>query len=277
MNFFKGLSILFLTVSSPLLSDLSSYNNPVCTDNEYICCAKNPSQSLQLYLGPEIYHVHRIREGGAKQDGLITGVRAGYDRIKRYKLYVGFDAFYAKGTLDGKAPAGHCLKSKFSDLSVEGRFGYTLKSKGKYSPSITPYAGIGYFVEKNNFSEPSSTPIHFRTSYFYAAAGFLSQITLNDKFDLGLNFKAKFPYEAKCKVSNDPGENDSKQVINEKFQYRVELPITYKLCGNADQFRISFIPFYELRQYGHHPNYPCDFLETKLSLYGVQFKLMYCM
>jgi|GEM_PF-976475 len=278
MNFLKELSIFFFIVSLPIMSDLPSYNN--CqpeSDNEYFSSSKNQSHSLQMYIGPEIYNVHRTREGGAKQDGLITGVRAGYDRIKRYKIYYGFDAFYAKGNLDGKNSADKSLKSNYSDLSVEGRLGYTLKSKHKYCPTITPYAGVGYFVEKNNFTEPTSTPIHFRTSYLYAAGGFLSQITLNDRFDLGLNFKAKFPFEAKCRVTHDPREADSKQVINEKFQYRIELPITYKLFGYDDQFRLSLVPFYEFRQYGHHPNYPCDYLETKLNLYGVQFKIMYCL
>ena len=276
MNFLKRLSICFFTLTLPLLSDLPSFSNSEkCS--EYNCFARCKSKPLQFYIGPEIYNVHRTREGGATQDGLVTGVRAGYDRIKRYKIYFGFDTLYATGKLDGKSGAGNCLKSDYTDISVEGRLGYTLKSKGNFCPSITPYAGLGYLVEKNNFTEPESTPIHFRTSYLYAAVGFLSQISLSDRFDLGLNFKAKYPYEARCRVTHDPRQANSKQVINEKFQYRIELPITYKFLGCSDDFRFSVVPFYELRQYGRHPNYPCDYLETKLRLCGVQLKIMYCM
>lgn len=278
MKFFTRLSALLLTLSTPVLSDICHEDPDRHQVFEYPCFAKKSStKDLQLYIGPEIYHVHRKREGGAKQNGMLYGVRAGYDRIKRYKVYYGFDALYASGILDGKGGSGQCLKSNFSDTSVEGRLGYTLKSKCNYQPSLTPYVGVGYFVEKNNFTHPKETPIHFRTSYLYAAVGFLSQITLSDRFDIGFNFKAKFPYEARCRVSHDRNEDDSKQVIHEKFQYRAELPVTYKFFDCDDHFRLSFVPFYELRQYGHHPNFPGDFLETRLNIYGLQLKIMYCL
>lgn len=259
-------AVLFFSIASTsLFSSLPDFN------------FKSTKDSLQLYIGPEIYHVHRTRQGGTKQDGLIYGFRAGYDRIERYKVYWGFDVLHASGTLDGKSGAGNCLKSHFSDTSVEGRTGYTLKSKCGRKPSLTPYVGIGYFVEKNNFSEPENRPIHFCTRYLYASLGFLSQISLCDRLDAGLNFKAKFPYDAKCKVSHDPEEKDSTQAVKEKFHYRIELPMTYHPCVEIDQARISFVPFYELRQYGYHPNYPGDFLETKLHIYGLQVKFMYCL
>lgn len=278
MNFTKRLLVLLLTISTPLLSQVSLFDDSCPNSQDSFCLLNNATlRSLKLYVGPEFYHVHRKREGGAKQDGLIYGIRAGYDRIKPSSLYLGFDVLYGKGTLDGHNAAGHCLKSKFSDISVEGRLGYTLTMKCRLQPSFSPYAGIGYFVEKNNFSKPRPTPIHFKNSYLYAAIGFLSQISITDRFDLGFNFKAKFPYEARCRVSNDPREDDSKQNIQEKFQYRAELPITYKFAECYDRFCLSVVPFYELRQYGHQPNYPCDFLETRLNIYGIQLKMMYCL
>jgi hypothetical protein len=277
MNLLSKLLGLFLTLSFPVICELEVNNHDECCFKNCTSFSEKLTKGLQLYVGPEIYHVHRTREGGAKQDGMLYGIRAGYDRIKRYKIYYGFDALYASGILDGKGGSGQCLESKFSDALVEGRLGYTLKSKCRYKPSFTPYVGVGYFIEKNNFTHPKETPIHFRTSFLFAAVGFLSQITITDKFDIGFNFKARFPYDATCRVSHDPNEDNSKQVINEKFQYRAELPLTYKFFDCDDHLRLSFVPFYEFRQYGHHPNFPADFLETKLNIYGLQLKIMYCL
>lgn len=278
MNSVIKIVIFFIMTSAPILSQTCPSDTPSSNfQTPYFSKEYKPSQSLQLYIGPEIYHVERKRSGGARQDGYLYGFRAGYDRIKRYKFYLGFDVLYASGILEGKGASGNTLKSNFSDTSLEGRFGYTLKSKICYKPSITPFIGLGYFVEENNFSRPKNTPIHFRTSFLYATVGFLSQISLNERLDLGFNFKAKYPYEATCKVSNDPREDDSKQVVGEKFQYRAELPITYKFCSISNHLRLSVVPFYEIRQYGYHPNYPCDFLETRLNICGIQFKVMYCL
>lgn len=229
----------------------------------------------QFYIGPEIYHVHRNREGGTKQNGTIYGVRAGYDRIKRYHFYWGFDALYGKGTLDGKSGGGHKLKSTFSDLFAEGRFGYTFQQKCGYRFSLTPFGGFGYMNERNNFKHPSPIPAHFHIRSWYGVAGFLSQASLTNCFDIGINFKARFLYEPKCKVSHDPDSDDSTQLINEKIHYRVELPLTYHYPECCDRFLISLVPFYEFRQYGKRVNYPFDFFDTKLNIYGATLKLIY--
>ncbi len=262
MNLLRKLSLFLLVATTQGFSEICSFT----------CLSDKP---LQIYVGPEIYHVHRKREGGAKQDGVVYGIKGGYERIKRYKIYFGFDALYSKGVLHGKGGAGNHLKSNFGDTYVEGRLGYTFQSKCRFKPLFTPFAGVGYFIEKNNFTHPKSTPIHFKTTYVYATAGFLSRVSLTEKFDLGLNFKIKYPYEAKCRVSNDPRQIDSTQVINEKIQYRVELPLTYNNVRDISCLSISFVPFYELRQYGYHPNYPSDFLETRLDIYGGLIKLIY--
>lgn len=38
---------------------------------------------------------------------------------------------------------------------------------------------------------------------------------------------------------------------------------------------VGLVPFYEYRFYGHRANFPFDFLETKLKLYGATLKLHY--
>ncbi len=262
MNRLKIFCSILLTLPALLLSD--------------DCCEiKKPTYAHQLYVGPEIYHVNRKRDGGTHQDGFLYGVRLGYDRIKRYKFYWGLDALYATGSLTGKSGGGSRIKSDLTDASIEGRFGYTFKCKTWYKPSLTPYIGVGYFVEKNDFKSPSLIPAHFRTDFAYGAVGFLSQISINDSWDLGLNFKAKFLYDPKCHVTHDPEEDNSTQNITEKVHYRVELPVTYHTCLCLDKIWVSLVPFYESRQYGAHPNYPFDYYDTQFNNYGLLIKFMY--
>lgn len=230
----------------------------------------------QLYVGPEIYHVHRTKEGGTSQNGVLYGVRAGYDRIKSYGFYWGGDVLYATGDLKGKSGLGNRLKSDFTDKTIEGRLGYTFKRNWCYKILFTPYVGYGYQEELNHFKRPSPIPVHFKTYFDYVPFGFLSDVRFTDCFHAGINFKVKYMWDPKCKVSHDPDIDSFTQLIKEKFHYRVELPLTYRseyLCG---RFWISLVPFYEYRQYGEHANFPIDFFNTKLRLAGATLKFMYC-
>lgn len=276
-NKFALVSLSSTLVFSSLLAqdffdETYSNNEQPC---EVICQAPLNQRGHQFYVGPEIYHVHRNREGGTKQNGTVYGVRTGYDRIKRCRLYWGFDALYGQGTLDGKSGAGNKIKSTFTDIFAEGRFGYTFQQKHGYRLSLTPFGGVGYMSERNNFKHPSPIPVHFDIKSWYGVAGFLSQATVTDRCDIGLNFKARFLYDPKCKVSHDPESENSTQLINEKIHYRVELPLSYRYWECSDSLLISLVPFYEFRQYGKRVNYPFDFLETRLNIYGATLKFIY--
>jgi hypothetical protein len=237
------------------------------------CYCEENNLVNQFYLGPEIYHVNRKREGGAAQDGVIYGVRGGYEHIKRYKFYWAVDALYGEGHLHGKSKLGNKLKSKFIDKNIEGRFGYTFQQKGGYRFSFTPFIGAGYSTESNNFVKPSPLPVHFQLRYSYVCGGFLSQMRYNSQIDGGINFKLKYPAEIQNHVTHDPQFDDNKMLVKEEFQYRVELPLTYKYCPQL-LFRLE--PFYEFRHFGGHINYPFDFFDTKLNIYGATLKIIYC-
>lgn len=228
----------------------------------------------QLYIGPEIYHVERKREGGTTQTGMIYGVRAGYDHIRRYTFYLGFETLYGKGRLHGTSPAGNRLKSIFRDGYVEGRFGYTFQQKCGYRFAFTPYIGGGYAKECNNFIKPSPLTIHMEMKYKYFCGGFLSKMSWTPHFDMGMNFKVKYTFEPQNSVSNDSKFDESDMLVKEEFQYRGELPLTYHWC---QEWQISLVPFYEFRHYGGHVNYPFDFFDTKLNIYGATLKLIYCL
>lgn len=230
----------------------------------------------QFYIGPEWSDVKRER-GETRQRGDVIGLRAGYDRLKRYKWYVGGDGFYGSGILKGHGFTADGerfdVKSRLTNYGAEGRLGYTLQQKDCYQIALTPFVGGGYFVERNNFSSPSPLPVHFKIHFPYVVTGFLSWIHLTENFEAGFNFKARYPLSPRCRVSNDPDEDPVNQRINERWQYRLELPLTYRVSCDG-RFCLGVVPFYEYRHYGMHPNFPFDFFKTKLRIWGIGLQLL---
>lgn len=228
-----------------------------------------------ISIGPEIYHIRRVREGGSKQSGCMYGVRLSYNMIKRYKVYWGAEFLWAKGDLCGKTGGGIKLKSKFTDENLEGRIGYTFQCKNAYQPFLTPFVGYGYFLETNNYVKPSPMLIHFQNRYKYFVGGFLSGFSPAPEWIVGFNFKAMPMWQAKCKVTNDPVYQTSKMLIKDEINYRYEMPIIYLLCFCRQQFDLRLVPFYETRHYGRRENFPFDFLDTKLRIWGADFQISY--
>lgn len=240
--------------------------------NEWLKLPKN-----QIYVGPEIYHVHRTRAGGTYQNGNSYGVRTGYDRIKRNGWYLGADVLYSSAQLKGESGSGNAIASCLQDFSAEARFGYTFMEKSWKRTQFTPYLGYGYFKETNTFKNPSPVKVKMRTTYDYVSMGFLSKRYVTPFFSLGVNFKGKFPWDTKCKTSRDPDFDNSTQHIKDEFQWRVELPISYDWWLSCNDVLVgSVVPFYEFRHYGAQPNFPFDFYDTKLRCCGATLKVIYC-
>lgn len=239
--------------------------------------------SLNPYIGPEIYYVKRMKEGGSTQGGTLYGVRLGYDRVRRYKFYWGIDALWAQGTLKGNRKRETLqgesfkehLKSEFTDINVEARAGYTFQSKNWRCASFTPFAGLGYFWERNCYQHPSPLQVHFKNTFSYLTIGFLSQVFVTPSWSVGLNFKVRYLLEGEQKVEHDPEYGHLTQHYEEKPQYRTELPVTYFYCWECRRLAVSLVPFFEYRPYGHRANFPFDFLEIKLKLYGATLKFHY--
>lgn len=231
--------------------------------------------SNKLSIGPTIFHLQRIRAGGTSQKGWLYGLRASYDKIKRYRLYWGFDAAWSRGTLHGHNGAGDKLKSLFVDKYIEGRLGYTFQSKCNYQPAITPFVGYGYFDDINKFQEPSPLLVKFVTSYRYICYGFLSSIAITEQLNIGLNFKGWAPLHARTKVEDDDEQDHVKMLMGDRFNYRLELPILYRYCACNEHLEIGLVPFYEFRHYGSRENYPFDYADTKFHLCGLNIQLTY--
>lgn len=255
-----------------------------CNCYEETCLTTRCTRPLpqhQFYIGSEIYHVDRKRHvlndrTPSKQHGYVYGVRAGYDRIKRCRLYWGGDVLYATGRLRGHKNEDK-LKSRFTDENIEGRLGYTFQMKSWWLPTFVPYIGIGYYRETNKLQEPSPVIFKLRVSFEYFTAGFLSQIYPSPHWVLGVNFKTRVLFNSRARISDDPNPTHESATIciDNKVQYRVELPIIYRLTPGCDKFAISIVPFYENRHYGYHPDLTYDFHDTKQNFYGFDARLMY--
>lgn len=228
-----------------------------------------------ITLASELYHIERKRDGGTRQKGDAAGIRVSYDRLRRYKFYIGAQLFYGSGILRGHSGNDSKIRSRLIEKQVEGNLGYTFQSKCFPHVAFTPFAGYGYFREVNKFSPPSPISLQFTTRFRYISFGFLSSIYAFPCLTVGINGRFKWPWETRCKVSNDPDFNTIQQIVGDELHYRIELPITYFGSFLCKGFEIGMMPFYENRLYGARENFPFDFFKTRYTIYGVDIQLIY--
>jgi len=255
-----------------------------------LMCSLHPSsidasrKGHRFFLGPEFYHVHRVRQGGTKQNGTLIGGKLIYDHVKRYKFYWAAEGLFAVGPLMGHTGDGKKIKSCLSENYVEGRLGYTFQSKCWLKPSFTPFGGYGYFWEINKFDKNAPLPIRTQTTYRYAAAGFLTSINLSEHLQIGVNLKLKYMLEPRCTITKDPEfDKISLKIGNEKLQYRIELPVNYysrEQHGCCDGFKdgsygVAFTPFFERQHYEGQAAYPFDYMRTLFFNYGATLAAFY--
>ncbi len=225
-----------------------------------------------VYVGPEVFHIKRWREGGTEQNGRMDGVRLGYDRIKRYGWYLGLDGLYATGDLKGKNPRGRKLRSDLTDIIFEIRGGYTLQKKAPRCPFYTPFVGWGKFHETNDFHSPSPVPYTFTDTFNYIALGFLSGFNFTPLLSMGINFKVKFMNNGSSKITDDPVLDDRTLTMGDALQMRLDVPFTYCL---QNCLKAAVIPFYEYRHFGGKEGYPFNYIDTKFRLLGARAQLSY--
>lgn len=225
-------------------------------------------------VGPEIASLTRLKKGGSRQDAIFGGLTAKYQRLKRYGWYWGGEGAWGYGKLHGHSPSHETIRSNFTDAWAEGRLGYTFQQKDGRQASLTPFLGAGYLWENNDFVSPSRLKLHFKTHFPYVCTGFLFWFHLFKRWEVGLNLKIRYPWEPRSEVSNDPDQTSLTQNICTRTHTRVELPITYRLSCEGD-FALSFVPFYENRRYGSHPNFPFNYYKTKMNFWGAALQFLY--
>lgn len=238
-------------------------------------CLKINFHGHRFLLGPEIAHMRRKNENGTIQNGWLTGARFIYEHRRRYCFYWGVEGSCVRGTMRGHTSKKISLKSRMTDSSIEGRFGYTFKCKSCLKAEFTPFFGAGGLWEYNYFMKPRQLPIHNKIRYSYATVGFLSSISPCEGAAIGLNAKVRYMHNPKCTVSNDPHYPHSSQTLiigDDHLQYRIELPFSYY---SLNCWGVTAIPFYEQRFYGRKAIYPHNFLETRLFDTGLTLGLTY--
>ncbi len=261
-----------MKLRSLLLTSLGLYLSTVCAYAEP--CSE---RGRQIYLGPEIYHVKRTREEGAKQRGWMYGARLEAEYLKRYKFYVGADALWARGTLDGVSSGEIKCRSRLTDENVEGRFGYTFQRKHGWKVGLTPFVGWGYFWENNHFRNPTPRIVAFKNHFSYVPLGFIVQIHPCPNWSIFIKYKVRYLLNGLVDVhdKHEVEPMDFKMHYQEKLQYRLDIPIMYQFCMYNVPLYAVVDPFYETRRYGKLSNFPFDFAETKFRIYGVNLSLMY--
>lgn len=238
----------------------------------HTACYQLKLKGHRLLIGPEAYYVDRHREGGTKQHGWLGGGRLLYDHLRRYTFYWAAEGAIAQGELNGSSANGARLKSDMRDRSIEARFGYTFQFKHGHKFAFTPFVGAGYLIEENDFKHPTALHLHFKISYRYLTAGFISSFYVCDQLKMGLNLKVRHMLDPRCETSHDPEfQSSSIKIGNDDLQYRIELPITY-ICQT-----LSWVatPFYESRLYGGWASFPFDFKKTRLNYYGITLQLQF--
>lgn len=253
---------------------LCSLCHNVWAEDEPAECCCLPAYSNQVLLAGDVFHIDRQRKQGAKQHGWLTGGHFFYRHIKRYHLYWALEGAYAVGPLHGKSAKGK-LHSSMTDAFAEVQLGYTLQDKERYWPSLTPYIGVGRLWDDNKFNKSSPLPLHYKIRYSYASAGMLTNYSVTEQWNIGINFKVRYMWRPKCSVSNDPDfEKVSLKIGNDHWQYRIELPVNYRLCS-CPRLAFTFIPFYERRCYGGCASYPFDFIRTRYIEAGATIGITY--
>lgn len=228
-----------------------------------------------INVGPEVYGIKRLKQGGTYQNGRMDGLRAGFDRIKSYGWYLGADYLYASGRLKGETVTGRTLKSVMTDQIFEVRGGFTLQQNTNGYPFFIPFLGAGHFKEINDFKPPSPLTCKFADSFNYAACGFLSGVNLNPLLSMGINFKVRLMLDGQSHVTNDPKFNEVHLTMLEETHYRVELPITLMPPNTLGDSFFQLVPFYEFRHFGGREGFPFNFIDTKFHLYGLRASIIY--
>jgi len=246
---------------------------PLCAEDEPLFTPDMFPCTYFTYVGPEIYYFQRSRKGGTEQSGRIDGIRFTIDRVKGAGIYLGGEILYSEGTIKGFNSRRKRLVSDVTDLIGEGRVGFTFMIPFGKFPFIIPYAGYGYFNEKNQFLNPS--PLLYTTvdTFNYVAAGFLSGLNLTPCLSMGINIKARFMLNGRSKITEDPDFDDTVLRMSDESHYRVEVPFAYTLAGSCLRLEAILSPFFEYRHFGGKEGYPFNFIDTKFYLLGTTVAL----
>lgn len=225
-----------------------------------------------LNVGPEIYHIKRIRHGGTHQKGFLYGATMQYEHLSEYGLYLSAQARLAYGQLTGLSGKGQRISSHQLDSDLEGCLG------GSYSFhkfTLAAFGGGGYYYGMNKYEHP--TPIHlkFRDTFSFLTLGSLIQWNPDEGVILTLAHKVRFMIDGCSKIMNDPHYDAHALPMNEQRHYEISLSQSFIRPLKKGFYAVSFTSFYRYRHYGERANFPFDFIDTKFIIYGINASASY--
>ncbi len=100
----------------------------VCVLMSFAMSAKGQELTIlrgpyRLSVGPEVYHLKRLKATGAKQTGVLGGIQVDFERWRPKAIYWGVQYSWAGGRLNGHKANGAKLASRLTETLIEGRFG----------------------------------------------------------------------------------------------------------------------------------------------------------
>lgn len=224
-------------------------------------------ESHRVGIGPSVYHLRRDRDGGSSQDGYLGGISIYYERIKPYGFYWSFEGSLAQGSIYGRSGGGSPLESVKRDTEVEGHLGYAFYPWGVF---LTPFVGAGYFNGLNDFVSPSPMTIQYHNRFRYISLGLQGERCVSEKASLGFRIAIKYMTEGKSRISQDPMFEDAHLIVENRFQWYLDFPITIKWRAKK-HLALKIAPLLRWRHYGGRENFPFDFYETDFRLIGINF------
>ena len=226
----------------------------------------------KFLLGPEIYHVHRVKKGCGSQDGTALGFRGSIEANFERHGFLATNFLVSSAHLSGKN-SDSALQSKFINNYLEIVAGYNFFFNCFACEfKLTPFFGYGSMWENNSFKQKKPIRISFRNQLIYFPLGFHFVYKINDRYSTGVTALLRYIWDGAVQVK-DPFYKKLVQRYEEHPQYRLEAFLNFciELCKkNVD---LSSSIFYEYRHYGSAINFPFDFIDTKFEFWGINLKL----
>ena len=234
--------------------------------------------SHRVTIGPETYHIRRDVEGGSYQKGWLGGWHFNYERIKKASFYLGAEAHYVYGRLNGFTSSGKANRSKNRDQEIEARFGYTwartivTEDGNEVKIYVIPFIGGGYFHNTNRFISPSPLLVTFRDVYNFVSAGAITKVHFCENFMASLVLKGQLMANGERTFIIPSLSGRPTAGLGDRGHMIVEVPLDYIIKpGGVPKMVLNVTPFYRKREYTGQEAFPYNCPCTEFHIWGCSF------
>lgn len=246
-------------------------------------------EPINLLTISPVFGKSRMRQGTIKERGFLNGTRLNFDSIFPTNLYLGAEIGFKNGFFRGNGNAAFGLenanlkkgekvtlvtfsRSRYSDIWGEVRIGFNAGPIGNQSSLVLPFFLIGKELERDTFFASEVLPLRNRISYAYLGVGAITKILVVDRLFVGLNFKLKWLFNTRGRVS---GHED---IVNKRFSqgcffhWDLEVPIQYIVTKNL---LLGIAPMWQFKSYMRHKNSISGTERANFCMSGLLLQLGY--